>query len=467
MKRMHLNPKTFALVALGSALVTTGVAPVGAGAAPLAARLPVDQGTLSTVPPLPATQGLPPTTDVDPSVIQVNRKPAIPFKSFRMVDPKTGKPIDPDKVITLQNGHSMTAGDYYADLNDQERGFNALGYTLRNRQPVVLQQTQINTGALLAQASGIAALHKPFDPQTMVTPLSPQAIAAQHRLRARQDAVRLQRLNQALAAKTALTGNSLSQSKSFNYEFGDRDTLRGFVNGREDLTADTSQAKLSAEANAGGSIFGSDDLNLIHGSASASAVRSGALKANLTLNVLGNSVISKDYSGDASSALPSIQDGGTLASESFDQETDLHFALGPIPMSVKFGVHGNASLGYGLTVIPVVAAGTLTADVDGEVYAQAAVDIGIVSVGAGGQVTLVKGNAALKGVCRLDIDEKGPYLELTFDGQDSIQMLAGKVYAFADIDLLFYSKHWEYDIWDFDGFSAGGDLFNGHFRQDL
>jgi len=73
---------------------------------------------------------------LSPNQIRENRRPAIPFKPFDMVDPKTGKPVAGNTVITLpNNGKKVTAQQYYAQLNQVEQWLTQRGYSLRQRTP--------------------------------------------------------------------------------------------------------------------------------------------------------------------------------------------------------------------------------------------------------------------------------------------------------------------------------------------
>jgi hypothetical protein len=459
MKRNLSRARQIAAVAAGSLLVPAIIGPVHAAVSPiLATRLPVNLVAQAT------------TTEMDPALVQVNTRPAIPFHPFTMRDPRTGRIVDPDTLITLHNGKRMTAGDYYAEANSLERGFNALGYSLRSSAPVTLQESRVNVGALQSQASGIAAMHKPFDQQTMAAIPSFQQLEAQHQLLVNQDALRFQRLNQAIATKSLVRSGapaagsfpgSFSQPNTWNYEIGDPDTLYAFVNGRQDLTGNLSQATLSADAKAGGAIFG-HNFDLLRATGSLSSPKSGALSANLKLNVIGfGDIYNFNQSANAS----------WTKSDSFskpvDVHTTLHMFIGPVPVGVTIGARGSANLQYWVGLRPGSVSANVQPSLQADVYGEAGVDIGIASAGFGGSVTLIRGGVVLTGTCSLDVDAKGPYVDLDYGCFDIIQALSGRVYAYADVDVLLYSKRWEHDFWSWDGVSTSGYLFNGNARHYL
>jgi len=71
-------------------------------------------------PALPSSAYLPPTAI------------RIPFQAFPVVDPDTGKKVDPDATIYLKHSHrSVNAGKYYDQVNKLEQSLNTMGYTLR------------------------------------------------------------------------------------------------------------------------------------------------------------------------------------------------------------------------------------------------------------------------------------------------------------------------------------------------
>src|SRR5215468_3122852 len=97
---------------------------------------------------------------VNTQTIEVNSKPSRRFIPFEMKDPKTGNPIPPDTRITLPNGKSMTAAEYFKELNKLEEAFNKIGYSLRDtQQEFVLQKSKVNPN-LQRQAQRLVTAHK-------------------------------------------------------------------------------------------------------------------------------------------------------------------------------------------------------------------------------------------------------------------------------------------------------------------
>jgi hypothetical protein len=44
---------------------------------------------------------------IDPQVVKINKRSPIPFRPFELLDPKTGKPISPDALLTLPKGQTI------------------------------------------------------------------------------------------------------------------------------------------------------------------------------------------------------------------------------------------------------------------------------------------------------------------------------------------------------------------------
>jgi hypothetical protein len=66
------------------------------------------------------------------TLLETANRPAVMFKPFAMVDPKTNKPIAPTSTITLPNGKKPTAQQYYGELNTLEKWLSEHGYSLHD-----------------------------------------------------------------------------------------------------------------------------------------------------------------------------------------------------------------------------------------------------------------------------------------------------------------------------------------------
>src|SRR6266853_502207 len=303
--------------------------------------------------------------------IVVNRRPAIPFKPFDVIDPKTGKPTSRDTMLSLPNGKKLTAGQYWDEINKLERQLNAEGHTLRSStrgrqgtpEKVELQRTPTPVSLLQRQAQTLSSenirtlRYQPLNitqaeqTQKSMLVISPTLL----------DSIRFRG-----------TPNTLHWEKKWNRSFGDPSTFSASLNAQVDLDGTSSSTSLDAEADAGGSLF-SNSFDLLRLSGKLSAPQKGPLNINLTASVLGQSVYNVNENE------PSTFTKSDTVSKTLDKNVTLHFSIACIPVSVKLGVQGTAGLSYAVTVAPVKATGSVAPSIKTNAYAQAGVDLGVAS----------------------------------------------------------------------------------------
>src|SRR5438552_5118192 len=100
---------------------------------------------------------------IDPNATRINKRQPILFKPLEMVDPATGKSVSPDYPIKLPSGKQITAGEYYAKVNEIERHLNEQGYSLRDKNTVFVQEVAIDEGLLSKQKKTAEAAHTKTD----------------------------------------------------------------------------------------------------------------------------------------------------------------------------------------------------------------------------------------------------------------------------------------------------------------
>src|SRR5262249_2766224 len=146
-----------------------------------------------------------------------------------------------------------------------------------------------------------------------------------------------------------------------------------------------------------------------------------------------------------------------------DVHADFHFSIGPVPMTAKLGARGNAGVRYLVAARPGHATLQVIPFVDAKVYVQAGVDAFLVSGGGGGEITLIKNELRVGADLDLNLDPtRGPALVEHFYAQNQLEMLSGKVYAWARVNYLIGSKEWHFDLWNWKGLRTSGYLFNVH-----
>jgi hypothetical protein len=132
-------------------------------------------------------------------------------------------------------------------------------------------------------------------------------------------------------------------------------------------------------------------------------------------------------------------------------------------MVARLGARGNVGVRYLLAVRPAQATFQVIPFVDARVYVQAGVDAFLVSGGGGGEITLLKNELRIGADLGITFDpNRGPCLKQHFYAQNHLEMLSGRVYAWARVNYLFGSQEWHFDLWRWKGFQADGYLFNEH-----
>jgi len=396
---------------------------------------------------------------VRPDRIKVNRRPAIPFKPFEVADPSTGKPISRDAMLpALPNGKRLTAGQYYDELNNLERQFNALGYTLKPPKEVKppptekfeLQTTPVPLTTLQKQSQ---TLRSAYLPNMQFRPLNVAQVQ--------------QTQKQLLVVNSALLGaivvrptQTVHWVKNWNYSFGDPSVISGYFNGKIQLDGTNNATSVDGEADAGGSLF-SQSFDLLRVTGNLNAPKTGTMNVTVAASVLGNSVYNFDQNVTTSwSKSDSV-------SKTLDKSVTINFSLGPIPMSAKIGAQGTAGISYSVAVAPVKASAYVGPSVHTKAYAQVGVVIGVAGAGAGANLTILNTDGNLNGAISIEVDTaSNPYFKYTDSYSQNLDMLDGSLYVYAYVYVPCWSvppwckKEYDWNIFSWTGVKASGYLFN-------
>lgn len=76
--------------------------------------------------------------------IKVNRRPPIAYKPLEPIDPKTGKLLPGNQVVTTPSGVQTTVDEVYKEANRLEKEFNKLGYSLRTPGVETISVSPVN-----------------------------------------------------------------------------------------------------------------------------------------------------------------------------------------------------------------------------------------------------------------------------------------------------------------------------------
>jgi len=134
------------------------------------------------------------------------KRAAIAFKPLDLHDPRTGKAVKPDDLITLPDGKKVKAGPYFAELNKLEQKFNAIGYSLRDKstKPIVLHDAIVPHDTLRTQIAAHSKAHVAFNAQTMRAVPRIADLEQRHTLALTGDAARVKAIT-GLAPKASKT----------------------------------------------------------------------------------------------------------------------------------------------------------------------------------------------------------------------------------------------------------------------
>ena len=431
---------------------------------------------------------------LDPSRLQVERRQAVPFVPFEMVDLNTNEPIPADRILEFPDGRSMPAGDYYRQLNEIEKGLCEMGYSLRQDWDSIVIQRSVQEGtplqSSLRRIRAAVDESKPFRLRTeeeleraMAPQPEPPGAGAQAMTLLRPNVGALQGLkperqgNKIIATpvqrpESAAT-DALHQiipkpkpapvlvevSKEYPFEIGDPNVFSAKVYGRIDMSGAEDMMKVAGVASAGVSIFGVG-ADLARLDANLRAPKVGDLHGRLTFDVLPFGTV-YDIKLDGASVKKTDQ---------VTRGIDIPFAnfrvmIGPVPVLVKAGANGSIGMRYFAGMNPASAVAEFAPIVRSSAYVSAAADYYIAGVGVDTHLTLVDYDLAMYGELRLWMQtpegktkpEWG--IRNHYEIHNKLQMLSGNSSVFAYV---YYpkiglppwgKKEWRWELFNWEGFT--------------
>jgi hypothetical protein len=390
-----------------------------------------------------------------PPLIRVNKRPPIPFRPFAMRDPETGKPIPPNTVLTLPSGRSMTAGQYYGALNQLEKEFCAMGYSLQGQERrIPLLESNVDPLQLQRQSRLAVLSHMKLNPDSpgRVRPVTCQTILLD-----------LNNPQGLLGEKPTASAHAV---KTWDQPVGDPSILATDLGGSLELNGSKDIVQLDAGTKAGCSIFG-QSLTLLRGAAELSAPLSGTMSAKVNASVLGIDV----YNLHQMASTDWSRSDGVSKPINLDFEP-IEVPLGPLTLTAKFGLNGTAEFTYCVVLRHGCARARMNPVLQTKVYVQAGVDfLGLAGADVEGDLTLLDDNLELYGDVDLtsEVTTGGsfkPYYRQNYYCQDSLKALCGSLILSAWIELPCFSippwckKEVDWTVWDGCGVDTSGYLFN-------
>ena len=467
---------------------STPVKPFGTAASQALKRGQLRWAPLSMAPPAPDRVVQPPAPgqtvgimaperaiSFDQSILIVNKRPALAFVQFRMLDPtkETPTPIeDPAELLpAFESGERMTAEEYYRDLNTLEQEFNALGYSLDSeRDPAEEVLLQEVPRPALQNGVGIKRNWKPREGIRLRSESFRSAV------RTKQDRLAALRktagttTQEAAAPGTAkpvpsTKGRLLDKptfavdtprpfSQSLNppaVDLGSRSTFAITLRSSGDLKGDPGQLEITNGAGASAYVF-NNEVRLIEVTGKTLApVRKDNLAASLDVMVLGQHVAVAPFPQSvpvpdaALSDMPSLPTAGHAAdwANSIDVGYGFTFMAGPIPLSVRIGTRAAVGVEYALLASPVRVDNEVVPHAVADVYAQAGINIAIAGAGVECRLRLLDGRLMVHGMLMRGAEDGREFLETEYAINRWYRALDGSLSLYAWI----YVPRWGVPPW--------------------
>lgn len=444
---------------LGSLCLVAVAAP--AFAAPPAKGLPGVRGPLKGVAVAqPAGPGVRvPAKDVafQANSIQVNKRAAVAYKPFDVLDPKTRKPISADTMITLENGKSMKAGDYYAELNRLEKSLNALGYSLRTDKKVNLGQSKANATLFARQAQPLARLRKVPAPMAM-NQINSQMMTSVTKASAGKKSGSFQVAGIATPVTATTSPTEHRVEKTFEHILGDPSIASVHVRGNVKLVGNKSGVNTSASAAGGGSLI-NNSVDLVRASTEVSSTRNGQGRAKMNISVLGQTLYNFDQSGNLNTQI--------TKSSNFDVPFKTTIPVGPFSLSVTVGAKGAAGAQFRVVTTVDGAAEHVSATanfgpyLNAKVYAQAGIGLLVVEAGVRGEIKLVDLSMNVGGGLQLNYGGGNfQVCELVISSYH-LEALSGSISLYAKVYVPFADDpEYTLNLFSWTGFRADADLYS-------
>jgi len=150
----------------------------------------------------------------------------------------------------------------------------------------------------------------------------------------------------------------------------------------------------------------------------------------------------------------------TLLDKAVNWDAKVTMPAGPFDLEGRFGFTGQAKVDafWNLQDKPALAELKVTTNLAANAFAELGVGYEIVSVGVGGSLTLIAEQLTLDGRLAFQDIGRRQYV-FTVEGFNDLTLLSGQLYVFGEIDALLYTKRFELELYNFDGFHFENTLF--------
>ena len=393
-------------------------------------------------------------------------KAAIPFVSVKDAYSKALGLKDTD-VVKIAGGKSIPVPQYLEGIDDLQKRLATQGLSLTagGENLGKVAETVVPSDVLTPQGKEIVGSIRDLDRSYMPASFTTDEAGAMAKTAA-ADAVKpslASLFRQAVTAGSAeapafepilvpsfTPRNDLKTKthKDWSASYGKKDTFLVNADAFFDLAGNVEVIRAEVNAHANVRIFDSIQQDILKAHGLAEASKLGNVKGDASLWLVGKTVWQDEFD------TPALEKSKSFSYPITNVATKIRFMVGPVPMSAKLGVSGNAGVEGQFRASLMHASVALIPKVSGDAYAEVGVDVAVASAGAGGSLKVIEARSALIGLAALHLDEGGkPRLTAKVDSQSSIELLSGRFYAFLEaiIPLPPFKKRWERDIYAWNG----------------
>jgi hypothetical protein len=235
--------------------------------------------------------------------------------------------------------------------------------------------------------------------------------------------------------KTAVTevpavtrGTEQTWEIGYNKQWGDTSTFAAYIDALAKIYGSAETRAMHAHLNAGGYVF-NEDVKVVEFSADLRNEGNHAT-AYAVLRIFGETKFSWNQ--------PFF-----YKHEFFNGEIgkEVEFWIGPVPVSVRGAIGGQAGFDAGLSVYGNGLKGSVTPSLSTYGKADAGIDLWFVKAGVEGHIDLLIDYLPVNAICQL-LTENGLVLDMSLKVENQLTALKGKIVVFVDVlDL------WE-DTWE-------------------
>ncbi len=404
----------------------------------------------------------------------------MPFVPFEMISPTTGKTLRWNDKVLLPDGKSVTAQEYFDQLNEMERFISSTGHSLRSQNTNLgtVAAFHTNTDSLEKQAQELKNKHTPIEEKNFLSVPTQSVVtlrgdADDARLQstcdtlvqmplqhlAEQEKTNFKPWSAAIGQKNSFavfldTETSTTAALSNAYEFG-TDICGRKVTGPEFLMP---QAKATAQGTVGVYIFG-QQFQMLRTTHEVSSTLKNA-RGNTNIYFMGAQIYSRKESGSR------IRLGGKQWAQTWEKTGEIHVNAGPIPLNIEYGVRATAKASYSIEAAPILAGLNIEPQVQADAFVRGGTSLMIIKAGVSGEVNVLNDQLPINAeaeVTPASDGTRGFDLNLRGTVDNKMQTLAGRLFAFASIAVPgiknFEEKSWEIDLYKWPGTSTTGRLY--------